>query len=144
MKLEGKTATGITVPPEIVEALGAGRQPPVHVTIGAHSYRSTIAVRGGEFKLPVSAENRRLAGVQAGETVDVELRLDTEPRDLAAPPDLDAALASHPEARRFFDGLTASQKRAFVDPIEQAKKPETRRARVEKAVVALRAGRKRP
>jgi Bacteriocin-protection, YdeI or OmpD-Associated/Domain of unknown function (DUF1905) len=142
--LAGKTATGVTVPPEVVEALGAGRQPPVQVTIGAHTYRSTVFARGSEFKLPVSAENRTLAGVEAGETVEVELRLDTGPRALEAPPDLDAALAPYPDARRWFDGLTASQQSTFVDPIVQAKKPETRQARVAKAVAALREGRKRP
>jgi hypothetical protein len=94
--------------------------------------------------IPGGADPRGQAGVRAGDTLDVELRLDTEPRELAAPPDLAAALDPHPEARRFFDGLTASQKRVFVDPIEQAKKPETRQARVEKAVAALRDGRKRP
>jgi hypothetical protein len=143
LQLNGKTATGIDVPPEVVEALGSGKQPPVRVKLGTHAYRSTIAVRGGVFKLPVSAENRRLAGVEAGDEVDVELVLDTEPREIALPSDFAHALADHPEARRFFDGLTAGQQGGFVDPIEQAKRPETRHARIEKAVAALRDGRKR-
>jgi hypothetical protein len=143
LQLNGKTATGIDVPPDVVEALGGGKQPPVRVTLGTHAYRSTIAVRDGDFKLPVSAENRRLAGVEAGDEVDVELVLDTEPRAIALPPDLAQALAEHPAARRFYDGLTASQQGGFVDPIEQAKRPETRQARIEKAVAALRDGRKR-
>ncbi len=67
VELSGKTATGIRVPPEIVEALGSGKKPAVRVTINGYTYRSTVAVYGGEFLLPVSAEVRDRAGVAAGD-----------------------------------------------------------------------------
>ena len=143
VELGGKTATGLTVPPEVVEALGGGRQPLVVVRVDGHSYRSKIAVRGGDDKIPLSAENREAVGVAAGDEVDVELALDTEPRELALPEDLERALAGEPEARAFFDGLTASQKKWYVLPIEQAKAAETRQRRVDKAVAMLREKRKR-
>jgi hypothetical protein len=133
--LAGRTATGITVPPEVVDALGAGRQPLVVATVGAHTYRSKVAVRGGEFKLPVSAENRAAAGVEAGDTVDVTLVLDTEARTVDVPDDLAAALS--PAARATFDALSNSRKQQLVLPIEGAKTPETRARRVAKAVEAL-------
>jgi Bacteriocin-protection, YdeI or OmpD-Associated/Domain of unknown function (DUF1905) len=138
----GKTATGIEVPPEVVDALGAGKKPPVRVTINGKTYRSTIATRQQRYLVGVSAKNRELTGVAAGDEVTVEIELDTEPREVAVPPDFAAALDSHPEARQFFDTLTPSQRRAFVDPIESAKKPETRARRIERAVTALREGRK--
>ena len=56
--LGGKTATGLVVPPEVVEGLGAGKKPPVTVTLRGYSYRSSIAVRGGQFMIPLSAEHR--------------------------------------------------------------------------------------
>ena len=139
----GKTATGIRVPAGVVEALGAGEKPPVRVTIGAHTYRSTIAKRGDRYLVGVSAENRALAGVAAGDELDVEIELDTGPREVAVPADLAQALAEDPGARRFFDGLTFSQKQWYVLPIEQAAKPDTRQRRVAKAVGMLREGRKR-
>jgi hypothetical protein len=138
----GKTATGIEVPHEVVDALGAGKKPPVRVTINGKTYRSTIAPRKQRYLVGVSAKNRELTGVAAGDEVAVEIELDTEPREVAVPSDFAAALDSHPEARRFFDTLTPSQRRAFVDPIESAKKPETRERRIERAVTALREGRK--
>ena len=138
----GKTATGIEVPPEVVDALGAGKKPPVRVTINGKTYRSTIASRKGRYLVGVSAKNRELTGVAAGDEVAVEIELDDEPREVALPSDFAAALDSHPEARRFFDTLTHSQRRAFVDPVEGAKKPETRERRIERAVTALREGRK--
>jgi hypothetical protein len=143
IELAGKTATGIRVPDEVVESLGAGRRPPVRVTINGATYRSTIASRQGQFLVGVSAANRELTGVTAGDEVEVDIELDTEPREVDVPPDLAQALDSAPGARRFFETLSYSQKRGYVDPIEQAKKPETRQRRVEKAIAMLRDGRNR-
>jgi antitoxin component of MazEF toxin-antitoxin module len=143
VRQNGKTATGIVVPADVVEQLGAGKRPPVTVTIGDYTYRTTVAPRGGEFLLSVSAEVRAGAGVAAGDEVDVTVALDTEPRTVAAPPDLAEALAGHEQARTFFDGLSPSHRRAYVDWIEQAKKAETRAGRVTKTVEMLAEGRRR-
>ena len=110
----GKTATGIEVPAEVVDALGAGRKPPVRVTINGYTYRSTVAVMGGAYMVGVSAENRAGAGVKGGDEIDVELELDTAPRELAVPADFAAALDAEPEARRFFDGLSYSNRQWHV------------------------------
>jgi hypothetical protein len=139
--LAGKTATGVRVPAAVVEALGSQRQPLVRVTIGDYTYRSKVAVRGGEFKLPISAENREGAGVAAGDEIEVTLELDTEPREVALPNDFAQALDAEPDARRFFEGLSNSQKQWYVQPIEGAKTPETRERRIAKAVERLREGR---
>jgi hypothetical protein len=141
VELAGKTATGVRMPAAVVEALGSQRQPLVRVTIGDYTYRSKIAVRGGEFKLPISADNREGAGVAAGDDIEVTLELDTEPREIAVPDDFAKALDAEPAARRFFDGLSHSQKQWFVLPIEDAKAPETRQRRIAKAVLRLREGR---
>jgi Bacteriocin-protection, YdeI or OmpD-Associated/Domain of unknown function (DUF1905) len=141
VELAGKTATGVRVPAAVVEALGSQRQPLVRATIGGYTYRSKVAVRGGEFKLPISADNREGAGVAAGDEIDVTLELDTEPREIAVPDDFARALDAELDARRFFDGLSHSQKQWFVLPIEDAKTPETRGRRIAKAVARLREGR---
>jgi bifunctional DNA-binding transcriptional regulator/antitoxin component of YhaV-PrlF toxin-antitoxin module len=139
--LEGKTATGVRVPAEAVEALDAGRRPPVRVTIGGHEYRSQVAVRGGEYKLPISAENRAAAGISAGDEVEVTIALDTEERVIVVPADLAAALKAAPDALHFFEALSYSRQRWFVLDIEGARTEDTRRRRVEKAVERLRLGR---
>jgi Bacteriocin-protection, YdeI or OmpD-Associated/Domain of unknown function (DUF1905) len=144
IELNGKTATGFQVPDDVVTALGAGKRPPVRVTIGGHTYRSTVASMGGRFMVGVSAQNRTAAAVAAGDEVDVDLELDTEPREVAVPEDLAAVLGGEPEARRFFDGLSYSRKQWFVLRIEQAKKAETRRRRLDEAVTMLREGRSGP
>ena len=104
-----KTATGIRVPDEVVEALGQGKRPPVKITINGFTYRSTIAVMGGDYMVGVSAENRAGTGVAGGDEVDVDIELDTEPRVVTLPPDFAAALEAEPAARRTFDGLSPQQ-----------------------------------
>ncbi|WP_370972380.1 YdeI/OmpD-associated family protein [Amycolatopsis sp. cg9] len=138
--LGGKTATGLPVPDDVVEALGAGKKPAVTVTLGGHTYRTTVASRGGQFLVPLSAENREKAGVAAGDDVVVAIALDTAPRELAVPPDLAAALAADDTARARFESLSYSAKQRFVLPIGQAKTEETRQRRVAKVITDLRAG----
>ncbi|GAA3571697.1 hypothetical protein GCM10022419_060720 [Nonomuraea rosea] len=140
IELGGKTATGFEVPAEVVEALGSGKRPAVTVTIGAHTYRSTVASMGGRFMLPLSAENRQGAGVAAGDEVEVAVELDTAPREVEVPADLAAALDLVPEAKTFFESLSYSRKLRWVLQVEAAKKPETRQRRVADTVAKLADG----
>jgi hypothetical protein len=136
-----KTATGIRVPDEVVAALGSGKRPAVSVTINGFTYRSTIAVMGGAFMVGVSAENRAGAGVAGGDEVDVDIELDTAPREVTVPDDFAAALDAEPTARRTFDGLSYSNKSWHVLQVTGAKTDETRQRRIAKSVEALRDGR---
>lgn len=140
IQLNGKTATGIRVPDEVVVGLGSGKRPAVRVTINGYTYRSTVAPMGGEYMLPVSAEVRERAGVTAGDEVDVDVELDGAPREVSVPPDFAEALDGDVEAKRLFEALSYSNKRRIVLPIEEAKTPETRQRRIAKAVSTLHEG----
>jgi hypothetical protein len=139
----GKTATGIRIPDEIVEALGAGRKPPIRVTINGYTYRSTVAVMGGDYMVGVNADNRAGAGVAGGDEVDVDIELDTAPREVSVPADLAAALDAEPAARRTFDALSYSNKSWHTLQAEGAKTDETRQRRIARSVEILREGRPR-
>lgn len=133
--------TGIVVPPEVVEALGAGKKPAVVVCLnGAYSYRSTVAVMGGRYLVSFSAERRRASGLAGGDDIEVELTLDTAPRDVPVPAALADALAANPAAKAAFDQLSNSRKKLHTLSVEGAKTDETRRRRVEKAIAALDPG----
>lgn len=139
----GKTAAGIEIPPELVARLGAGKKPAVRVTIRGYTYRSTIASRGDRFLVGVSAENRVAAGVAAGDELDVVIGLDTAPREVVLPGDLAAALATAPGAKRFYETLTYSDRKAIVSLVEGAKSAETRQRRVARAVERFLEGKAR-
>jgi hypothetical protein len=139
----GKTATGIQVPAEVIDALGAGKRPPVTITINGYTYRSTVAVLGGRYMVGVSADHRAGAGVAGGDEVEVDIDLDTAPREVDVPADLAAALAAEPEARRTFDGLSYSNRSWHVLQVEGAKTDETRRRRITRSVDILKQGRVR-
>ncbi|MEA2611092.1 MAG: hypothetical protein QOG32_818 [Chloroflexota bacterium] len=136
-----KTAAGIQIPNEIVEALGQGKKPPVKVTIATHTFRSTVATVSGIFMVGVTNEFRKTSGVAAGDEVDVEIELDTEKREVSVPADLATALDAVAGARQYFDGLSYSNKRRIVEPINDAKSPETRQRRIDASVARLREGR---
>jgi len=143
LEQSGKTATGLRIPDEIVEALGAGRRPPVKVTINGFTYRSTVAVMGGAYMVGVSAENRAAAGVAGGDEVEVGIELDTEPREVSVPDDFAAALDAEPKARETFDRLSNSNKGWHVLQVTGARTDETRQRRIGKSVEMLREGRPR-
>src|SRR5207245_1700841 len=111
IRVAGKTATGIQIPPEVMASLGAGKRPPVRVTINGYTYRSTVATVEGKAMVGVSADVRERAGVAGGDEVDVDIELDTEPREVTLPPDFAQALNGDAGARRTFDGLSYSNKR---------------------------------
>jgi hypothetical protein len=139
LELHAKTATGFEVPTDVVDALGSNRRPAVLVTIGPHTYRSTIASRGGAYLLGVSAENRALAGVSAGDEVDVDVVLDTAPREVEVPVDFAQALNAVPGLRQAFDAMAFTHRKEHVRAIEDAKTAETRSRRIVRAVEKLAA-----
>lgn len=130
-------ATGLRVPPESIAALGKGKKPPVKVTLKGFTYRTTVAVFGDVYMIPLSQERREAAGVQAGEIIEVTLELDLEPRTVEVPDDLAAALAQKPGAREAFEALNFSTRKEHVRQVESAKAVETRQRRIATIVAKL-------
>lgn len=139
VQVEGRTATFLEVPLDVPALFGRARAP-VRVTIRGHTYRSTVAVYGGRYYLPLNRTNRAAAGVAAGETVSVELESDDEPRTVDVPEDLQAALAGDTEAAAAFERLSYTHRREYVEWITEARREETRARRIAKTVERLREG----
>jgi Bacteriocin-protection, YdeI or OmpD-Associated/Domain of unknown function (DUF1905) len=137
LETSGGNATGIAVPEDVWHTLTPAKRAAVVVTLGGHSYPSTIGWYRGAFMLPVSAENRAAAGVSAGDTLEVTLELDAAPRVIEAPADLAAALETDVAAKAAWETLAPSHKKAHVTAIEGAKTAETRQRRVAAAVDKL-------
>jgi len=141
LQAEGMNATGIVVPDEIVDKLGAGKKPKVSVTLKAYTYRSTVAVMGGKYMLPLAKEHRDAADVKGGDKVEVSLELDTAPREVEVPKDFAAALKKA-GLTRDFAALAFTHRKEHVRAIEEAKAAETRLRRIEKAVAMVQAKKK--
>jgi len=137
VQAEGKNATGIRVPAEAVAALGTQKRPKVVVSLNGYSYRSTVAAYGDVFMIPLSAEHRGAAGVQANDRVEVTIELDTEPRTVDVPDDLATALAEKVGAAAAFEALSPSARKEHVRQVESAKAPETRARRIANIVAKL-------
>ena len=135
-----KTATGIEVPAEIVEQLGAGKKPPVKITINSYTYRSSIAVMGGVYMIGVSAAVREQTGIAGGDKIEVMLELDTEERLVTVHPEFQKALDKDAAAKKAFEGMSFSKKQGFALPICETKNDETRQRRIEKAIIQLKEG----
>ena len=139
----GKNTAAFVVPVELVDALGGGRRPQVRVRLNGTEFATSIAAMGGRFLLGVSSERRAAAAVTAGQTYEVEIELDTTPRQVDVPDDLAAALDAEPTARAFFDSLSFSAAQWHVLQVTGAKQPETRARRVPTSVAMLAEGRAR-
>ncbi len=137
----GMNATGIEVPEKIIAALGPGKKHKVNVAINGHTYRSTVAVYGGRFFLPLAKEHRDGAGVKANDKFEVSLELDTAPREVQAPKDFAAALKKA-GLTKDFAALAFTHRKEHVRAIEEAKAPETRLRRIEKALAMVAAKKK--
>lgn len=132
--------TGIIVPDQIVESFGTGKKPPVVITLNEYTYRSTVAVMGGQYLVSLSAENRKNAKVAGGDEVEITIELDTEPRTIELPIDFKKALAENHLAEINFEKLSMSKKKAIVLSITDAKTEETKLKRIEKVLASLISG----
>jgi hypothetical protein len=137
VELGGKTATGLAVPPAVLEGLGSGKRPAVTVTIGDYTYRTTVGAMGGRAMVPLSAEHRTAAGVAAGDEVEVDIALDTAPRTVELPTDLAAVLDAE-GLRERFDALAFSHRKEHVRAVSDAKTEATRQRRIGKVLDAIR------
>jgi hypothetical protein len=135
--------TGIVIPDELIEKLGAGRRPQVKVSVNGYEYRYTVGVMARKHMIGISAAIRRETGLQAGDPIHVTLELAEGPREVHVPEDFASALARDKNAGAFFAALSNSLQRYHVDNINGAKTPETRQRRIDKAVSLFQQGKKR-
>jgi len=133
------TGTFVAVPPQVTEGLGLKGRPKIHAVIAGHPYRgSLMPTRDGTFCLGVLKAIQQAEGLERGDTITVELELDTAPRVIEPPSDLGAALRSDKAAAAAWKGLSYTNQREIARSLEEAKRPETRQRRLAAALERLR------
>ena len=135
--------TGIVVPVDAIERLGAGRRPPVRVDVNGYEYRNTVAVMGGRHMISISAAVRNATGLKGGDPIRVTLTVADTARAVNVPHDFAAALAADERAGAFFGKLSNSMQRYHVDNINGAKSADTRQRRIDKAIALFLDGKQR-
>jgi len=137
-------AAAVVLDDEQVAAVGEGaKRFPVVATVNGHTWRTTVTRMRGEFLLGLNRAVREEAGVEAGDTVEVELALDTAPREVELPEALAKALADDSVARAAFESLAYTHRKEYARWIDDAKRDETRKRRVAEALEMLRQGKTR-
>ena len=130
---------GIVVPDAVVAELGAGKRPLVKVTIdGSYTFVYTLAVMGGRNMIGFSSAHRAASGLKGGDEVEIDLELETAPREVEMPPELTAALAADPAAAAAFEKLSFTFRKEHARAISEAKADDTRQRRLDKILAGLR------
>ena len=131
----GSSATFVPVPPKIMKGFGGRVRVPVRMTVNGVEHRTTICYMGLGPALGIPAPMRQAAGIECGARITVALELDDSERTVAIPDDFRRAMTN--AQRRIFDSLSYSHRKEWVLWIEDAKRPETRARRIEKARAKL-------
>ncbi|MBY6685146.1 DUF1905 domain-containing protein [Rhodococcus sp. BP-149] len=134
----GGNTAGFRIPDEAVEALGGGKRPKVAVTVSGFTYRSSIARMGDEYWLGMSQDRRRDADIEPGREYDLDIVLDHAVRTVDVPQDLADALAADTSAAATWKSWSYTKQNQVAVGLTGAKKPETRAARLAKALAELR------
>ncbi|MGH2456695.1 MAG: YdeI/OmpD-associated family protein [Candidatus Limnocylindria bacterium] len=129
----------VLIPGEIATALGGLKQMRVTGTVNGVAYRSSTMPYGGRgLFMGVHKATHEAARAAIGDEARFEVVKDETPRTLELAPELAAALAAEPELRRTFEALSFSRRRELADPVAEARKPETRQARLGRTMARLR------
>lgn len=140
----GVTATTFIAPFNVEEAFGSKAGVPVRGTIDGAEFRSQLfPVGDGTHYFVVNRAMKAQIKKDAGDSVHVVMRVDSEPRPLDVPEDFAAALADHPDAESRFNALSPSHRKEYITWINDAKRAETRAKRIAQAVEMIAAGQKR-
>ena len=126
----------IEVPGDVRAVFGKAR-PPVVAHLGKYAFRTTVMVYGGKSYVGVRRSHRQAAKLAPGQRLRVVIELDDAPRTVTPPKELAAAMTQDAKARAAWEALSFTHKKEHAEAIEDAKKPETRARRVEKAIAML-------
>ena len=130
----------VRVPRDIAAKLGLKGMPKIHAVIAGQPYRGSLMPMGdGTYCLGVLKSIQDAAGVGFGDTVAIELEVDTAPRLVEPPADLAKAMAKDKKMSAAWEKLSFTNKKEMARSLEEAKRPETRERRLTAILAKLRA-----
>ena len=140
--VENMESAAMRPPFDVPSVFGTKARVPVRGTINGAAFRSSLCNMGDGYFMVVNKELRAAAQCKAGDTVDIVLERDREERVVETPDEIKKALSTNKTAQTTWESLSFTHKKEWVRAITEAKKEETRRARIEKLVAAMKAGKR--
>ncbi|MCB9870157.1 MAG: DUF1905 domain-containing protein [Planctomycetes bacterium] len=134
------TWTFAVVPEAVHRQLGGKAHIEVRGSLAGIAFRATVRAGEGVYRFPVVREVREAAGVGVGDTVDITIDADHEPRPIEVPEELQTVLEQEGLAAEFAR-MAPSHRRAWAQFVAEAKQPATRARRASKAPAGIRARR---
>jgi hypothetical protein len=132
----------VEVPFDVEKEFGEKR-PKVKANIEGALYRGILTRMGTDFHMLIILKGiREQIGKTFGDEVTVTVEADTDPRVLELPKELTKELKKNKEAKAFFDQLSYTHQREYINWINQAKKEETKQNRILKTIEMLKKGKK--
>lgn len=141
LKADDMDVTYCEIPFNVEEIFGKKRLK-IKATFDNHVvYRGLLTRYSGDYFLMINKETRAAIGKIAGETVDICIEEDTEPRIVDVPDDFARAMEEG-GVRAIFDKMSFTHQKEYARWIEEAKREETRMNRITKAVLMIQEGKK--
>ena len=138
---KGSEVAAVTPPFDVPTVFGAKRVP-IKGTVNKFAFRSTLCNMGGDYFFVVNRAMREGGKCKAGDEVDVVISRDRDERKVEVPAHMRKVIAANKTAQGTWDSLSFTHQKEWVRAIGEAKKEETKRARIEKLMAALRAGKR--
>jgi Domain of unknown function (DUF1905)/Bacteriocin-protection, YdeI or OmpD-Associated len=127
----------VPLPENAAEVFGTRARFPIHATFNGIPYRgSTMPMGDGTFCVGITKAIRADSGADIGDTVHVVLERDNAERVVDVPPDLAEALQEAGLMSRF-GAMAFTHRKEYARWVAEAKRAETRAARVAKAVTMI-------
>lgn len=121
-----------------VEKMFGKKRVKIKANIEGEPYRGTLVRMGSpHHMLLVLKEIREKIGKSFGDEIFLELEEDLDVRSVEMPPDLQQAFQAAPQAQAFFNRLSFTHQKEYVQWITDAKRSETRLDRVRRTIELL-------
>ena len=134
-----KAKAYVPIPFDPNDAWGEKDRHYVRGTVGGCFLRGLLRLEDDGYALPLGPAWLRDNVLPTSPTIDVVLEPDG-PQTEALAADISQALDASPEAQIFFQSVAPFYRKNFLRWIDQAKRPETRAARIAEMVTMLEAG----
>jgi hypothetical protein len=138
-------AAFVSFPFDVLELFGTRGMVKVKATFDGHPYRGILSNMGGPHHvILVRKDVREAIGKRVGEIIEVTIRKDTEERVVEIPDDLEKLFVRNKNAYAFFQSLSYTNRKEYVQWITSARRSETRKNRLALTMAKLKGRKKNP